>query len=213
MKKYLPHILFTLFIILSIFISFDDNVSTYFERQLQTGGLAAVFFFIFILIISTVIAPLSSLTLVPLFARLYDPLSAAIASIIGWYIGSIIAFIIARYFSETLLEKVVKKEDMQKYAKFIPEKNQLISITMLRIFIPVDILSYALGFLSRVPIGIYSIATFIGLIPFALIFSYGGDSLLRLEPEAILKYGILGAIIVIMAYYLYRIFSKNDAQK
>jgi len=58
--------------------------------------------------------------------------------------------------------------------KKIPKENLFLGIIFLRMVIPVDILSYALGLFSKIKTRDYLLATIIGVSPFAFIFAYLG---------------------------------------
>jgi len=71
----------------------------------------------------------------------------------------------------------VSLERIATYEKKIPQNIEFIAIVFLRMVLPVDVLSYALGFFSTISFARYMAATVIGITPFAVIFAYGGSSL------------------------------------
>lgn len=58
---------------------------------------------------------------------------------------------------------------------FLPKRYLFIAVVFLRIALPVDLLSYALGLFGVMRFWPYIIATIIGVTPFAFIFSYIAD--------------------------------------
>lgn len=137
---------------------------------LNTSG--GIVFYILITIIAVVIAPVSTLPLLPVAVKLWGSFYAAVFSIIGWTIGSAIAFWLARRYGKPFISKIISTNKIEKIEKIIPKNNIFISIILLRIALPVDILSYSLGLFSSISFKLYITATIIGLSPFAFAFSY-----------------------------------------
>jgi uncharacterized membrane protein YdjX (TVP38/TMEM64 family) len=193
-----------LFFIAIVFIIVAHYSSVYSEtirdvviQQNSTG----VFLYIFVTIIAVVIAPVSTVPLLPLASNLWGPVVAAILSIIGWVIGSMIAFFIARAYGRTIVEKFVSFEKIQKIESYIPQKNEFWSIVFLRMGVPVDILSYALGLFTSMRPSAYFFATLIGVSPFGFIFAYVGTFSVWYQVGAL---GVSGVIIVFSVFVLKR---------
>ncbi len=74
----------------------SDDIITYIENNRVKGA----FLFASIMFLATVIAPITVLPLVPLVSPLLGPLTTALASCIGWTLGAIVAFCIARKFGQ-----------------------------------------------------------------------------------------------------------------
>jgi len=145
-----------------------------FFKNIIGSGFAGMFIYVFVTILAVVLAPVSTMPLVPIASNLWGTFIAAILSIIGWSIGAFIAFIIARIYGAKIVEKIIPLKKLHEYEKLIPQKNIFFGIILLRIIIPVDLLSYALGIFSKVKLRTYMIATVIGIAPFAFIWAYLG---------------------------------------
>ncbi|RMD59929.1 hypothetical protein D6833_10765, partial [Candidatus Parcubacteria bacterium] len=74
---------------------------------LQGRGAAGMMFYVFASIAATVVAPLTTVPLIPLAAALWGPIPTALLSIAAWWIGAIIAFWISRRFGEPLVRRIV----------------------------------------------------------------------------------------------------------
>jgi len=61
------------------------------------------------------------------------------------------------------------------------DKNLFWTVALLRIIVPVDILSYAIGLFSEMNSTPFFFATLIGVTPFAFIFAYAGTLPVRLQ--------------------------------
>lgn len=164
-----------LLIIIILFVFFSYLV----QKNLDSikniiGNQFGMLFYILITIIAIVIAPISTMPLLPIASNLWGVFSAAILSIIGWTVGAYIAFIIARTYGIPIVKQFIPIEKINKLEKMVPRENIFWSVVFLRMVIPVDILSYALGLFSKMKTKNYVLATLIGVSPFAFIFAYLG---------------------------------------
>ena len=135
-------------------------------------GVWGMLFYVFITVIAVVFAPVSTMPMLPLAAMLFGVYIAALLSILGWTIGSIIAFLLARQFGRPFVRKFGGLKKVQDYAEHISHHHLFWSVVLLRVAMPVDVLSYALGLFSQMSLISFIIATIIGIAPFAFIFSY-----------------------------------------
>ncbi|MBI5816981.1 MAG: TVP38/TMEM64 family protein [Candidatus Yonathbacteria bacterium] len=127
-----------------------------------------------LLLAGAVVVPFFNFPAFILAGALWYPLIAAMLGILGWSLGAAIVFYISRTVKKPLLQKFISLNKIEEYEKRISHVEKFWSIIFLRIFVPVDVLSYALGFFTSVPFTRYMFATVIGVTPFAIIFSYGG---------------------------------------
>lgn len=125
---------------------------------------------------SVVLLPLSSLPLLPLAAHLYGFWVTALLSAAGWWIGSLIAFQVARL-GRRYLERVTSLEAVDRLERRIPGDVGFGGIVILRMILPVDIVSFALGLLKELRFSTYAIASLVGILPFAFVLSYAGGEL------------------------------------
>lgn len=163
-------------IIAVLFVALSYLVQThlgFFEKYIGYGffGMAV---YVFVTIIAIVIAPVSTLPLVPVASNLFGWQVTALLSILGWVLGAMIAFILARVYGVKLVRRLVPLGKINELEKRVPQKNIFWSVVFLRMTIPVDVLSYALGLLSRIKTRDYFFATVIGVAPFAFVWAYLG---------------------------------------
>lgn len=163
-------------------------------------GYYGALIFVFIEIIATVFAPISAIPLLPLMSETYGWFIAGLLSIVGWTIGSVIAFMLARRYGAPLVRKLISLEKISEIEKKIPETNFFWSIVFLRMVLPVDILSYVLGLFSKVKFNIYFWATLIGITPFAFVLAYLGTLPLYYQ----VSFFITGILFLILGYLLYK---------
>lgn len=150
---------------------------------------------------TTVLAPLSSIPLMPLASGIWGAPLTALASIAGWMMGALISFYLSKKYGRAFVEKIVSPEKLSQLEKRIPEKNLFWSILLLRMLVPVDLLSYVLGLFKAVSWKVYFWATFLGIIPFAFVFAYLGTL-----PW---KFQLLGFILVLPILF----FINKNKQK
>lgn len=153
-------------------------------------------------ITATVIAPISSLPLVPIAAAVWGSFATAVVTLIAWTIGSIIAFALARTYGRKIIGRVVDMGSMQKLERMMGSRNAFISAILLRMVVPVDILSYALGLFSTIGFGQYCVATVIGMIPFVLFFSYA--IVIPIQWQVVMAVGIFAVVLLILSKGLQR---------
>lgn len=127
---------------------------------------------------SVVLLPFSSLPLLPLAARVFGVWLTAVLSILGWWIGCLIAFRVARL-GRKYLENVTSLEAVDRLERRIPKDIRFAGIVVLRMILPVDVTSFALGLLKNLSFSTYAVASLIGITPFAFVWSYAGGELGR----------------------------------
>tara|TARA_Y100000034_G_scaffold37940_1_gene46614 strand:+ start:3424 stop:4041 length:618 start_codon:yes stop_codon:yes gene_type:complete len=186
-----------LLIILVLFIlsSYLVRTNIDFVKSLIGNNFIGILIYILITIIAIVIAPISMMPLIPVASNIWGRIPTAIILIFGWTLGSIIVFWISRKYGVPLIKKFVSLEKINKLESKIPKENLFLDIVLLRMIIPVDILSYALGLFSKVKFKTYFLATIIGLIPFAFAFSFLGTVPFYYQ---LIGFFVIGLIIVLI---------------
>ena len=165
------------------------------------GNDFGILFYILIAIFAVVVAPISMMPLIPLASNIFGWIYAAIFSIVGWTIGSFIVFFISRKYGVPLIKKFVSLEKLEKLENKIPKENLFLDLILLRMIIPVDILSYAISLFTKINFRTYALTTIIGIIPFAFAFSYLGT--------IPLKYQIIGILIAMFIIGVISEFHKK----
>lgn len=122
---------------------------------------------------------------------------AIFLSVLGWTIGGMIAFWLARRFGVPIIKNFVPLDEIYEAEDRVKVGNNFWSVLFLRMIIPVDVLSYALGLFSKIGFWKYLLATFIGVIPFAFFFAYFGGFpyIYQIILGLLFLVGILGYII------------------
>ena len=202
MDKETIHALFSLLLIVVLFISFSYILSantSYFQERVGENNILSIISYISLLIVAVVIAPVSFLPLIVVASYTWGWFYAGIFSIIGWSIGAAIAFVIARFFGAPAVKKFISFRKIEAIEKKIPKKNMFWSIIIMRLIVPVDILSYALGLFSTISFRTYILATIIGITPFAFIFAYIGSIPFYYQIFAMIVIGLF----LFVGYWIY----------
>lgn len=157
---------------------YSNNYSEEILSYLGEGSLVkAALLYIFLSIISVVVAPIASLPLLPILANLWGSFWAGIVSILGWTLGNLIAFILAKKYGRPIVKKIGTEKEIADLREYLPSKNDNLfgNLVLLRIIFPVDLLSYVLGlFAPDIKLKTFFWSTLIGIAPGALLFSYLG---------------------------------------
>lgn len=178
------------------------------ERLLGAGLLALLMF------ATTVAAPLVSLPLVPMLAPVLGPFTTGLASFVGWTAGAVVAFLIGRDFGKPIVSKFMDMKTIEKYESYLDPNMSFMLIVMLRMVVPVDILSYALGMFTNVPIFTYTTATMLGIVWFSFAFAYLGEALIggNYVLFAGLSVASIAVLFVSWRYVRQRFKDKNTKQ-
>jgi uncharacterized membrane protein YdjX (TVP38/TMEM64 family) len=157
-----------------------------------------------IVMAAIIVAPVNVGFLLPVAANVWGPFLAATLSVVGWTLGAMIAFWLSRNYGQPFVKKFVSLEKIRKAEKIVSPHYAFWSIVFLRMAMPVDILSYALGLFTSVSASRYFLATIIGVIPFGFLTAYASTS----SPA----YQLALAAIVIAAVLLGLKFLKASSQ-
>jgi len=167
--------LVALFVLMGVLFFWDapvDLMKSLIGENLLIGSLA----FASLMFLATVVAPITVLPMVPMVSPILGPFLTAILSIFSWTLGAVVAFLIARHAGRPFLSKFMNLKKFEKYEEHMGNEGQFMTIVLLRMVVPVDILSYALGLFSSVSLFRYTLATVIGVAYFSFAFAYIGEA-------------------------------------
>lgn len=146
------------------------------------------------------VIPLDLVLLVPLGVALWGPVATALLSVIGWTVGASVAFTVARRYGRPLVAWLVGSETIARLEARVPVANSFWSVMLLRMCIPVDVLSYALGLFGTISWGRYIAATALGVAPFGFYFAFVGTLPLWWELGAVaLAFAVVSLALLIRA--------------
>jgi uncharacterized membrane protein YdjX (TVP38/TMEM64 family) len=112
-------VLLITFFILAVFVSvtYQEEIAQYLDF-----GYWGMFIYVSLATISTVVAPVNTLPLIPVATALWGGFISALLSITAWTLGAIIAFIIARKLGKPFIEKHYNLEKISRYEKLLGDR-------------------------------------------------------------------------------------------
>lgn len=179
------------------------------EPWIEQHGVIGAFVYVLAGAASVVLLPLSSLPLVPLASRLWGVWIAGALSAAGWWLGALLAFWIARL-ARPWLERFVSLAALDRLERSIPPDVGFATIVVLRMVLPVDVTSFALGLLHELRFTTYATASLVGIIPFAFAWSYAGSKLGRGE---YLAFAALAAVLILVGVVGKRYWLRRHGSK
>ena len=144
-----------------------------------------------LIIVGIIVMPLSVAPVVPFMAKIFGPFAVFAVTWAGWVAGSAAVYYITRRWGQRLVGKLFSIEKLQEFETRMPNHMDFWLLLLLRTFIPVDILSYAVGLFTKISFGKYMLATAVGIVPFAFILSYGPDALVGNNPWLLFVFLVL----------------------
>jgi uncharacterized membrane protein YdjX (TVP38/TMEM64 family) len=115
---------------------------------------------------------LTNLPLVPLAVLAWGPWWTAALLLLGWIAGAALSFTLGRHASGMILRHFPAVRRHADIDRLIHPRHRLVSLVLLRMTFPVDVLSYALGLFSRSTTLAENMAsTALGAAPFAVLFA------------------------------------------
>jgi uncharacterized membrane protein YdjX (TVP38/TMEM64 family) len=170
-REYLSLALVAGVLVAAVFIvrTFAEPIRTFIDEHTIWG----LCLYVSLNIVNAVAAPGATLPMIPVAARAWGRVPAALATTAGWTAGSFVAFVIARQWGYPVVRKIISLERLRAMRRFIPE-NLFWSIVLVRLVLPMDVISYVLGLFTEIRWATYVGATALGLTPSALFLAYLG---------------------------------------
>jgi len=124
--------------------------------------------------VTAVLLPMmTNLPLVPLATVAWGPWWTAALLLAGWTVGAALSFSVGRRAGGWLTRRMPSVQRHADIDRLIHPRHRMLSLVLLRMTFPVDVLSYALGLFSRrTTAAENAVATLIGAAPFSLVFAW-----------------------------------------
>jgi len=182
-------------LIAAVFIvrRFAGLIRTFIDGH-AVGGLLL---YITLNVVDAVLAPGATLPLIPVAVRVWGRIPAALATTAGWTAGSLVAFLIARHWGSPLVRRLTSFERLRAMRRYIPD-DLFWSVVLVRLVLPMDVISYVLGLFTGMSWGHYVAATALGLTPSAFLLAYLGKLPNAYEVIAF-GIGVMAAIAFVLA--------------
>jgi len=169
---------------------------------IRSFGAYSPLAYILLQILQVVVAPIPGGAIEWLGGFLFGVKAGFIYSMIGLFLGSWMAFSLARIFEKVAVEKFVSEQTREKFDYLVEHQGAILSFILFLIpGFPKDALCYILG-LTPMHLGIFLVISTIGRIPGTLMACLqGGKAFEHQYITFLILLGISG--LVIMVFYIY----------
>lgn len=135
------------------------------------GGLGMAAFFASS-VVAVLMPLLTNLPLVPAASLAWGPMTTAVLLLAGWVVGAGLSFTLGRHARGFILGRLPSIRRHADIDRLVWPRHRVLSLVMLRMTFPVDVLSYALGLFSRdTTLAQNLVSTALGAAPFAVLFA------------------------------------------
>lgn len=145
------------------------------KQGIKNFGFFAPLVYIIVLAISVVISPIPSAPLAVVAGAMWGSLPAGIYSVIGGFLGSLIAYYLGRTLGRSTIKALTGKIIYFSKARGELYLSWIIFITRLLPVFSFDLMSYGAG-IAGLSFSKYAIATLLGMIPSTFLLTYMGDA-------------------------------------
>jgi len=196
------------FLIIALFILSSYITKTYtsqIDNLLKGNYYIGIIIYIFLGIIDATGIPITNIALIPIVVSIYGFYLGTFLTIIGWFIGSLIAFFIARKYGREFVEKIISLKKIESMQKFIPGRGLFFSSIFFRVLLPHDFVNYGYGIFTVISKKSFIVSSLIGIIFSSFMYSYLG--ILPLTYEILIIFTAI--ILFILIIYFYPKFRKK----
>lgn len=149
--------------------------------------------YVAITVAAVVLAPISTVPLIPTATMLWGGFWSAVLSILGWTIGAQIAFELSLR-ARPFVKRLVPLHKVERYARALMGKRVFVTLLVLRMCVPVDVLSYAVGLFVPISRFKYFLATLLGVAPFAFVFAYASELPMLYQVVTLIGAGLVALV-------------------
>lgn len=155
-----------------------------FRNIVKSLGLLGPLVYISLLALSVVISPVPSAPLAVVAGAIWGSTLAGIYSVIGGFIGSLIAYFLGRTLGRSAVKGLTGKAIYFSKRRGEVYLGWLIFITRLLPILSFDLISYGAG-ITGISLPIYATATLLGMIPSTFLLTYMGSAFSVQMPVAV----------------------------
>lgn len=194
-----------IFLVLGSWLFFHFDLHIYFTNRdkaiafVESFGPLSVVIFILLQIAQVIAAPIPGEATGLIGGYIYGPILGTLYSTIGLTLGSWLAFMLSRFFGMPLVEKVVKKEVIDKYDYFMEHQGAVVSFLLFLIpGFPKDYLCYIMG-VSHMPVWEFLTISTIGRLMGTALLSVSGSCARNDQYTALIVISVISGILFILA--------------
>lgn len=143
------------------------------RAALDAHARAGVAVFFATSVVAVLLPMLTNLPLLPAAVLAWGSWWTAVLLLAGWIVGAALAFWLGRHARAAVLRRFPAVRRHADIDRLIHPEHRMLSLVLLRMTFPVDVLSYALGlFSARTTLAENVVSTALGAAPFALLFAW-----------------------------------------
>ena len=144
---------------------------------------------------------------------LFGPFWGVVYTIFGSTAGATLAFLVARYFArDWVASKMQGTKLLTLDEKVAREGWEIVAFTRLIPIFPFFLVNYAFG-LTRIPLLPYVLATFFGMLPLTIAYTYFSANVLDLLRGKVSRELFVGIILVALVSLIPFVYKKIKAKK
>lgn len=167
------------------------------ERLIEYHRVLGASIFVALAAISAMMAFVSVAIIIPIAVYTWGPLLTVALLWIGWILGGIVAYSIARFFGRRVVQWLTAEEGLKRIESYINEKTPFSLVLLFQLALPSEIPGYLLG-LVKYPLKYYLCALALAELPYTLATVLLGDSFLNKRGYTLLSAGLL---MIAFSYY------------
>jgi len=173
------------------------------ETLVKALGWRGPLFYTIIIALAVVISQIPGVPLAIAAGALWGPVPAGIYSVIGAFIGGMVAYFLARTLGRSAMKALTGKVVIFSSERGERYLGLIIFITRLLPVLSFDIISYAAG-LSGLSAPIYALATLLGVIPSTFLLTFLGSVLTVSLPVALSLSAVAAVTLVALPILIQR---------
>ena len=211
------------FVVLGVYLFIQFDLHFFFSDRTKAIHFIKSFHpfdevaFIALQVLQVVAAPIPGEATGIIGGYLYGPILGTIYSTIGLTLGSWIAFMLARIFGMSLVQKVVKPKVIAKYDHFLEHHGTFVSFLLFLIpGFPKDYLCFIMG-VSHMPTRTFIVVSTAGRLLGTMLLSVSGSYAQHDKYMALVGIMLVSGIFVIIAFIyrdgLLEMLKKNTTRK
>lgn len=166
--------------------------------------------FIGVLALITIFPVASSFPLLPVAGAVWGLFMGSVYAMLGWWIGGMIAFAIARWFRRPVLERYISIRKLDAWEEQIPDDISFRGIIFARILLPPGVPAYMVGLMQHISASRFALASLIGGIPIAFFLVGLGSAVASGSPMLFVPYSLCIVLLLVCAWFgLWRRWKKE----
>jgi len=160
--------------------------------------------------LSAMLAFLSSALLVPSAVTLWGRAPTMALLWLGWMLGGLLAYSLARRFGPVLVRKLVSPKWLERFSARVSAEMPWGVVLLLQSALPSELPGYLLG-LAGYPRARYLAALAIAELPFAIGVVLAGESVMARRTTVLVGLGLLAVLFSVVAFWLLQRHLRRSA--